>query len=125
MIGLIIKDFSIQRKSLIRYLIATLLFLLIFAFALEQQILFALAMFPIVYGFLDRSLYEDEKNNTLRLLISLPIKKELIVYSKYISTAIMLTVTTIAFSVVSKIFIVNKIWKTNNTLSSTAFYQWL
>ncbi len=121
MIGLIIKDFSIQRKSLFRYLIATLLFLFIFAFVLEQQILFVLAMFPIIYGFLDRSLYEDETNNTLRLLVSLPIKKEIIVYSKYVSTAIMLTVTTIVCSVVSKIFVVNNIWKTNNTLSSTAF----
>jgi ABC-2 type transport system permease protein len=120
MIALISKDFSIQKKSLIRYLIVSVFFIFVFAFALEQQLLFALAMFPIIYGFLDRSLYEDEKNNTLRLLVSLPIKKELIIYSKYISTALMISSITIVFSIISKIFIASGIWKKNNTITSTA-----
>ena len=119
MIGLIIKDFTIQKKALIKYFIASLLFMFVFAFALEQQVLMALAMFPVIYGYINRSLYEDEKNNTLRLLLSLPLEKNDIVFAKYISTGIMITVITMIFSVYSKLLVLNGIWHAENMVAST------
>jgi len=113
------KDFSIQKRTLIKYLIASILFMFVFAFALEQQVLMAFAMFPVIYGFLNRSLYEDEKNNTLRLLVSLPLKKNDIVFAKYISIGIMITVITIIFTVFSKLLVLSGIWHMDNMIASS------
>ena len=42
-----------------------------------------------LYRFINSTMYEDEKNNTLRLLDSLPVRRETVVRARYLSTGIL------------------------------------
>lgn len=96
---LAVKDFEIQKKSILNYMIIGILMVVAFSLVnlIDRQMVFSLVLFAIVYGFVNKALYEDEKNNTLRLFASLPVKKEVIVYARYLSVGIILIFTTCLF----------------------------
>lgn len=100
-----IKDFEIQKKSVFNYFILGLLLTVIFSLAnfSDRQMIFSLMVFVIVYGFVNKALYEDEKNNTLRLIVSLPVKRETIVYARYLSVGVMAAFTACLFFVLSNV----------------------
>jgi ABC-2 type transport system permease protein len=86
---LIIKDFVLQKRTAYVYLAMGMLFFFYFD-AMDQRNMIAVMMptFMIIYGFMNRSLSEDEKNHTLRMLVSLPIPRATIVKAKYASVAL-------------------------------------
>lgn len=88
MLDLILKDFVIQKKRFRTYILLSVFFAVWFSVWGQQEMLLGIATFPVIYGFANNALYEDEKNNTLRLLASLPIRKEMLVYCRYISIAL-------------------------------------
>lgn len=88
------KDFQIQKNSALKYLIAGFVFVLAFSLfgGLQSQMLFSMAFFILIYRYINTALYEDEKNNSLRLLVSLPVKRDTIVLARYLSTGIFILV---------------------------------
>ncbi len=100
-----VKDFEIQKKSVINYFILGMLLTAIFSLAnfSDRQMIFSLMFFVIVYGFVNKALYEDEKNNTLRLIASLPVKRETVVYARYLSVGLMAAFTACLFFVLSNV----------------------
>lgn len=90
---LVLKDFQVQLKSMINYVAVGFIFMLVFTLmGRGLQMAFPMSAFIIIYGFINKSLYEDEKNNTLRLLVSLPVKRDNIVIARYLSTVVMIAV---------------------------------
>jgi ABC-2 type transport system permease protein len=90
-IRLVLKDFQIQKGSALKYLLTGLVFVVVFYLmgGIENQMLFAVVSFILIYRFINTAMYEDEKNNSLRLLVSLPIRRDVIVIARYLSTAIL------------------------------------
>ena len=103
-IRLAVKDFQVQGRSIRSYittiLVIVLLFLL-FGDLKQSRMMFPTAVFILLYRFINSSLYEDEKNNTLRLLTSLPIRREAVVKARYLSTGILILVLTFAVGIIS------------------------
>ncbi|MGI6669914.1 MAG: ABC-2 transporter permease [Acetivibrionales bacterium] len=90
---LVLKDFQVQLRSMVNYTFIGLAVMLVFALTGEGlQMAFPVWAFVIIYGFINKCLYEDEKNNTLRLLVSLPLKRDSIVVARYLSTAVMIII---------------------------------
>ena len=89
-IRIAIKDFQIQLKSILNYLIIGIVMIIVFSLMdlLQRQTVYAMVVFVIIYGFVNKALYEDEKNNTLRLLASMPVKGDAIVLARYLSTGV-------------------------------------
>ena len=87
-IRIAIKDFQIQVKSILSYLIIGFVMIIVFSLInlLQKQTVFAMLAFAMLYGFVNKALYEDERNNTLRLLAAMPVKRDVIVYARYLST---------------------------------------
>jgi ABC-2 type transport system permease protein len=83
-----IKDFQIQVKSILSYLIIGFVMILVFSLInlLQKQMVYGMVVFTILYGFVNKALYEDERNNTLRLLAAMPVKRDVIVHARYLST---------------------------------------
>jgi ABC-2 type transport system permease protein len=103
-----IKDFQIQLRSILYYLFAGLVLIVMFSIIglTQKQMVYSVAVFAILYGFVNKALYEDEKNNTLRLLASMPVKRDIIVYARYLSTFVLIIVLYISiwsFSMISDI----------------------
>ncbi|MCX8130628.1 MAG: ABC-2 transporter permease [Clostridia bacterium] len=121
MLKLIIKDFSIQKKTIKRYLISALFLSVFFWFTDMRQMAFSMAMFPLIYGFMNGALYEDEKSNTLRLLASLPIKKEIIVYARYTSVALVTVGSAIIFMILNCFVLVKLLPPGDNSLDGSIF----
>jgi ABC-2 type transport system permease protein len=89
---LVLKDFQVQLKSMINYVAVGFVFMIVFTLMGNgPQMAFPMSAFIIIYGFINKSLYEDEKNNTLRLLVSLPVKRDSIVIARYLSTVAIIT----------------------------------
>lgn len=116
---LVIKDFSIQRKTIIRYITSALLLSVCFWATNMKQMSFSIAMFPLIYGFMNGALYEDEKNNTLRLIAALPIKKEMVVYARYISVALVTIGTGIIFMLLNYFVLSNFMANGDNSVKSS------
>ena len=98
-----VKDFQIQVKSIKNYVITTLFFVLLFTvggLGRNTMLLPILALF-VLYRFINYSMYEDEKNNTLRLLASLPLKRDTIVFARYLSTGVLIVVLSILLGSIS------------------------
>lgn len=90
---LVLKDFQVQLKSMINYVVVGFIFMLVFTLmGRGLQTAFPMSAFIIIYGFINKSLYEDEKNNTLRLLVSMPVKRDSIVIARYLSTMVVIAV---------------------------------
>lgn len=101
MYQLILKDFAVQKKYFLTYVFMGIFFFVFFGLMGQMGLTsLVLPVYFIVYGFLNRSLYEDEKNNNLRLIVALPIEKKIIVYSKYLGVALFFTTVSIVFFIV-------------------------
>jgi ABC-2 type transport system permease protein len=100
-----VKDFAIQKKSILSYMIVGMILISTFTILniTDKQMIFAITAFSIIYGFVNKALYEDEKNNTLRLIVSLPIKREIIVYARYLSTGLVMVLTTVVLLGISSL----------------------
>lgn len=100
---IVVKDFQIQAKSIRNYVIAILFFVLIFtAMGLGQNLmLLPLVALFVMYRFINYSMYEDEKNNTLRLLAALPVRRDAIVFARYLSCGIFAVALCIMLGVIS------------------------
>lgn len=86
MFSLIAKDFAVQKRSFPVYVVLGFMFFFFFYSMGDASL--PIVMFPVFiigYGFMNRSLMEDERNHTLRLLASLPIGRREIVTAKYAS----------------------------------------
>lgn len=90
-IRLAVKDFQIQASSVKNYIITLLVFLAVFFLIspMQYQAAFSMASLITLYRFINSTLYEDEKNNTLRLIDSLPVGRETVVKARYLSTGIL------------------------------------
>jgi ABC-2 type transport system permease protein len=95
---LIWKDFILQKKAAYIYVAMGSVFFFYFD-AMDQRNMLAVMIptFMIVYGFMNRSLAEDDKNHTLRMLVSLPISRASIVRAKYASIGLVALITTVIF----------------------------
>ncbi|MDF2925870.1 MAG: family transporter protein [Paenibacillaceae bacterium] len=93
---LIMKDFFLQKRTAYMYLAMGMLFFFYFD-AMDQENMLSpmIPAFIIVYSFMNRSLHEDEKNNTLRLLLTLPVERALLVKAKYMSVLSVAVISTI------------------------------
>lgn len=102
-IRLAVKDFQIQVKSIKSYVITLLVFLAVFlAMSPKQyQMAFSMAALVTLYRFINMTMYEDEKNNTLRLIDSLPVGRETVVRARYLSTGILAAALIIILGAVS------------------------
>ncbi len=103
-----VKDFKIQLRSILYYLIAGFVLIVVFSIIglAQKEMVYSIAVFAILYGFVNKALYEDEKNNTLRLLGSLPVKRDIIVYARYLSTGVLIIILYLSiwsYSVISDI----------------------
>lgn len=103
-IRLAVKDFQVQGRSIRSYITTILVIvplILLFGGLNQTRMKFSTAAFILLYRFINSSLYEDEKNNTLRLLASLPIRREAVVKARYLSTGILILVLTFAVGIIS------------------------
>ncbi|NLH96299.1 MAG: ABC-2 transporter permease [Clostridiaceae bacterium] len=102
-IRLAVKDFQIQAKSIKSYVITLLVFIAIFLIMSpkQYQMAFSMAALVTLYRFINSTMYEDEKNNTLRLIDSLPVGRETVVRARYLSTGILAAVMIIVLGAVS------------------------
>ena len=102
---LILKDFAIQKKSMPVYLSLAALFFL-FYYTMGDLNLTAIMMpvFIVAYSFTNRSLAEDERNHTLRLLVSLPLYRNQLVRAKYASVSLVVFPLFLLFAVVGYAF---------------------
>lgn len=96
---LIWKDFAVQKRTAYVYVAMGFLFFFYFD-AMDQRSMTAamVPVFMIVYSFINRSLLEDERNHTIRMLLTLPLQRTSIVKAKYASVAIVAAASTLLFS---------------------------
>ncbi|WP_058300280.1 ABC-2 transporter permease [Gorillibacterium timonense] len=89
MLALISKDFAVQKRSLLLFLMIGLI--IFFSFGLMEDAGMMTLIFPVFvvgYSFVNRSLYEDERNHSLRLLLAFPLARKQLVRAKYASVAL-------------------------------------
>jgi len=120
MLKLILKDFAVQKNSIKTYVFIALFLGLFFSLNEQQQMAIPMISMPIIYGFINRALYEDERNNTLRLLVSLPIRKEILVYARYITAAIVTVGTFAFFMLVNYLFVLSGVWEEGTGIDAAA-----
>jgi len=102
-IRLAVKDFQIQVKWIKSYVITLLVFLAMFLLMSpkQYQMAFSMAALVTLYRFINLTMYEDEKNNTLRLIDSLPVGRETVVKARYLSIGILTAALIIVLGAVS------------------------
>lgn len=95
---LIWKDFAVQKRTAYIYLAMGFLFFFYFS-ALDQHNMTAamIPVFVIVYSFINRSMLEDERNHAIRMLLTLPLERAVLVKAKYLSVVLVASVTTVLF----------------------------
>jgi ABC-2 type transport system permease protein len=98
---LIWKDFVVQKRTAYVYLAMGFLFFFYFD-AMDQRNMLSvmIPVFVIVYSFANRSLLEDERNHTIRMLLCLPVQRSVLVKAKYLSIFLVALVATIVFTVI-------------------------
>lgn len=96
---LILKDFAVQKRTAYIYLFMGLLFFFYFD-AMDQRNMLAamIPVFVIGYSFINRSMLEDERNHTIRMLLCLPVQRSVLVKAKYMSVALVILTATVVFS---------------------------
>lgn len=101
---LIWKDFVLQKRTAYFYLIIGSLFFF-YLDAMDQRNMMAamLPAFMIVYGFMHRTVSEDEKNNAIRMVVALPLPRADIVKAKYASVAIVAVLSLAIFLTAGKL----------------------
>jgi len=120
MLKLILKDFAVQKNSFKTYVFIALFLGIFFSLNGQQQMAIPMISMPIIFGFINRALYEDERNNTLRLLVSLPIRKEILVYARYITAAIVSIGTFVFFMLVNYLFVLSGVWEEETGIDAAA-----
>lgn len=99
MLSLILKDLLIQKKSLI----FAFLYIIFIMFALPHQTMantLSICICAISYITISTASAHDDRNNGNIFLNTLPISKEKIVLSKYVSIFLYVTLTTIIYFIV-------------------------
>lgn len=104
MMPLVLKDFTIVKNNIKTTLLLAVVLGIIFTTTGNPFITVTLLPSLLTYSFINRMLYDDEKNNTLRFLATLPIKKEYMVYARYITLGIMFLVIIVLQWVLGFIF---------------------
>ncbi|MCL6458029.1 MAG: ABC-2 transporter permease [Gorillibacterium sp.] len=100
---LILKDFVVQKRSMPIYLLLGFVFFL-FYYSMGDLNITAIVMpvFIIAYSFMNRSLAEDDRNHTIRLIVSLPLHRMQIVKAKYASIALVVFPVFVVFGLLGK-----------------------
>jgi len=111
MLKLILKDFAVQKNSFKTYVAIALALGVFFLLNGWQQMAVFMISAQIIYSFLNHAFYEDEKNNTLRLLVSLPVQREKLVYARYITLAIVTVGTFALFTLVYYVLVLSGVLK--------------
>ena len=124
MLKLTMKDFVLQKKTVF-YLGV---FVLVFSIFISSQknftnkeIIIAQIVLALVYNFFNRAVYSDERNNSLRLLTSLPVQRRTIVYSKYLSVLIFTIAASVLYFCI--VFCIN--YYTRGALGRSAAFTFL
>jgi len=99
MLNLVIKDILVQKKIFI----ASILYIIFFVIAFQSlgMGMYTAAIVAIVYLMVSGGFAYDDKSKSDIMLNSLPIKRENIVMSKYISLFVYIAIGTIAYIAVS------------------------
>ncbi|HPC99791.1 MAG TPA: ABC-2 transporter permease [Acetivibrio sp.] len=99
MLNLVIKDILVQKKIFI----ASILYIIFFVIAFQSlgMGMYTAAIVAIVYLMVSGGFAYDDKSKSDIMLNSLPIKRENIVMSKYISLFVYIAIGTIAYIVVT------------------------
>lgn len=87
--SLVLKDFTILRNNIRTLIIMTAILGALFVVQDSPILAIVMLPMPLLYSPMNRMLYDDEKNNTLRLISTFPIRKEYIVYARYITIGIL------------------------------------
>ncbi len=96
---LLVKDLILQKKYFPQNIIIFVFMVILFSLSSNAiGIMLGSATFIFIYSFAMRAFYEDDKNNTLRLLVSLPLKKKTIVYARYFAVLVVNLVITLVFA---------------------------
>ncbi|WP_438435145.1 ABC-2 transporter permease [Gorillibacterium sp. sgz500922] len=109
MIALIAKDFAVQKRSLVLFFAIGLM--IFFMYASMGDANWATTIFPVFvvgYSFANRTLYEDERNHSLRLLLAFPLPRRKIVQAKYVSIAIVFLGLLVIFWGIGSLFGLNE-----------------
>ncbi len=101
MLNLIMKDILIQKKQAVFSLFYILI--IIFAFQSMEVGTFAAGVVAFTYMMVMTSCAYEDKNKADIMLNSLPIKRNYIVYIKYVSVAVFFLVGTLAYVVFTSI----------------------
>lgn len=85
MFNLIRKEFMIQKKYLLYYVVYSIFMLFVFAASFNEssQSAYILAGISVAYMFIQYSCAIEDKNNSEKVLNSLPISRRIIVLSRY------------------------------------------
>ncbi|MEO3947186.1 ABC-2 transporter permease [Gorillibacterium sp. CAU 1737] len=98
MLALIAKDITVQKRSLLLFVLAGLFMTFVFSMTDEAGITaMVMPVFVVGYSYASRSLYEDEKNHALRLILAFPLARKQIVRAKYVSIALVFLPLTVGF----------------------------
>lgn len=115
MIGLILKDILIQKKTIMISLIYCVLFSVVFGKASGVESAFIAGTFAVSYLFIVYVCSYEERYNGLAIFSSLPVKRDEIVISKYISVFLFAFIgfmlTLLTHLILNKIGIVNTVPK--------------
>ena len=98
MLHLIKKDILIQKRTFALSVVLMIFFSIIFSSMGPGGI--GMAMITIAYMLVFGASALDDKNNSDKILISLPIRKNTIVLSKYLSIFVFITYTVIGFFII-------------------------
>lgn len=119
--ALVAKDFAVQGRSMRVYLVVGVLFFAYFrTMHLEGTFTVMFPVFAILYGFMNRSLMEDERQAALRFLTALPIPRKRIVQAKYLSIALVAVLTFLFFLTLAVMMGMNEDGGMESTVLSAA-----
>ncbi|NLM05123.1 MAG: ABC-2 transporter permease, partial [Clostridiales bacterium] len=109
MLNLIKKEFIIQKKYLFYYIFYSIFIFVIFSMSSNESAksAYILAAVSVTYIFIQYSCAIEDRNNSERILNSLPISKKSIVLSKYFSLMIF-SIIAVILSIVSG-YIISKL----------------
>lgn len=89
MLPLILKDFTVIKSSYKSILLLSLIPAVVFFIQGMPHMAIIMLPLPFLYLPISYMFNADEKNNTHRLLVTFPIRKEYIVYSRYASVGLL------------------------------------
>lgn len=101
---LIWKDIVLQKKTARVYVLLGLFMLFFLTTAADSNVMAIMVpSFMIVYSFVNRSMLEDERNNTVRMLLCLPIPRSRLVKAKYGTVLLVASAAALFFVLVGQL----------------------